>query len=54
MFFVVLRRAGPMWDSSRPMEHQAQWGEHASFMDGLVEAGLLFSAGRSPTSTELC
>jgi hypothetical protein len=34
-----------MWDSSRPMEHQAQWGEHASFMDGLVEAGFVVLGG---------
>lgn len=34
-----------MWDSSLPVEHQPQWEEHASFMDGLVEAGVVVLGG---------
>ena len=45
MFLVVLRRSGPQWDPSRPMEEQSDWPAHASFMDGLVEAGFLVLGG---------
>jgi hypothetical protein len=44
-FFVVLRRMGPEWDGSRPMEEQTGWPEHAAFMDGLVDAGLIVLGG---------
>jgi hypothetical protein len=30
-FLVVLRRSGPKWDPSRPMEEQSDWPAHASF-----------------------
>ncbi len=45
MFFVVLRRTGPLWDASRPLEEQADWPAHASFMDGLVEGGFVILGG---------
>jgi hypothetical protein len=45
MYFVVLRRLGPQWDSSRPMEEQSDWPVHASFMDGLVDAGFVILGG---------
>jgi uncharacterized protein YciI len=45
MFLVVLRRSGPQWDRSRPMEEQSGWEAHASFMDGLVDAGFLVLGG---------
>jgi uncharacterized protein YciI len=45
MFLVTLRRSGPRWDASRPMEEQSDWPAHASFMDGLVEAGFLVLGG---------
>jgi hypothetical protein len=45
VFFVVLRRSGPGWDSTRPLEEQAGWPEHAAFMDGLVEAGFVALGG---------
>jgi len=41
MFLVVLRRSGPEWDHSRPLEEQSGWAEHASFMDGLVDDGFV-------------
>ena len=41
MFHVVLRRSGPQWDPSRPLEEQSDWPAHASFMDGLVDAGFV-------------
>jgi hypothetical protein len=45
MFHVVLRRSGPDWDPSRPMEEQSGWAEHAAFMDGLVDEGFIVLGG---------
>ncbi len=45
MFFVVVRRLGPQWDPSRPMEQQSDWLAHASFMDGLVDGGFVVLGG---------
>jgi uncharacterized protein YciI len=45
MFHVVLRRSGPKWDPSRPLEEQSDWTEHAAFMDGLVDAGFIVLGG---------
>ena len=45
MFFVVLRRIGPHWDLSRPIEEQSDWPAHASFMNGLVDAGFIILGG---------
>jgi hypothetical protein len=45
MFLVVLRRSGPEWDPSRPLEEQSGWDEHAAFMDGLVESGFVVLGG---------
>ena len=44
-FLVLLRRSGPEWDASRPMEEQSDWPAHASFMDGLVESGFVVLGG---------
>jgi uncharacterized protein YciI len=45
MFVVVVRRSGPQWDASRPLEAQSDWPAHAAFMDGLVNAGFIFLGG---------
>jgi hypothetical protein len=45
MFFVVLRRTGPGWDPSLPLEAQVGWDEHAAFMDGLVDDGFVVLGG---------
>jgi uncharacterized protein YciI len=45
MFLVVLRRSGPEWDASRPLEEQSAWPAHAAFMDGLVDAGFIVLGG---------
>jgi uncharacterized protein YciI len=45
MFLVVLRQAGPHWDPSRPLDEQSDWPAHASFMDGLVDAGFIVLGG---------
>jgi hypothetical protein len=44
-FLVVLHRSGPDWDRSRPLEDQSGWHEHASFMDGLEDAGFILLGG---------
>jgi uncharacterized protein YciI len=45
MFLVVLRRAGPEWHASRPLEEQTGWPAHAAFMDALVDAGFIVLGG---------
>ena len=45
MFFVVLRRKGPAWDRTRPLEGQSGWDEHAAFMDALVDDGFVVLGG---------
>lgn len=34
--FVVTRIKGKAWDPAKPMRSQAQWPEHATFMDDLA------------------
>ena len=45
MYFIVLRRSGPQWDASRPLEEQAGWPAHADFMDELVSTGFVVLGG---------
>jgi hypothetical protein len=45
MFLVILRRSGPQWDHSRPMEEQSDWPAHAAFMDQLVDDGFIILGG---------
>jgi uncharacterized protein YciI len=45
MFHVVVRRSGPEWDPARRLEDQTGWLEHASFMEGLVDSGLIVLGG---------
>ena len=44
-FLVVLRRSGPKWDAELSLEKQSEWPAHASFMDGLVDAGFVVLGG---------
>jgi uncharacterized protein YciI len=44
-FLVVVHRSGPQWDTSRPLEEQSGWRAHASFMNGLVDAGFIILGG---------
>jgi uncharacterized protein YciI len=50
MFLLTLRRSGPEWDPSRPLEEQSDWPAHAAFMDGLVDDGFIVLGG--PLSDE--
>jgi hypothetical protein len=45
MFLVVLRRSGPEYDHSKPLEQQSGWKDHAAFMDGLVDDGFIVLGG---------
>jgi uncharacterized protein YciI len=45
MFLVVQRRSGPQWKPGAPLDEQPRWEEHAAFMDGLVESGLIVLGG---------
>ena len=44
-FLVMLRRSGPEWDPSRPMEEQSDWPAHAAYMDELVGSGFIVLGG---------
>jgi uncharacterized protein YciI len=44
-FLVVLRRSGPEWDASKPMEQQSDWPAHAAYMDELVDSGFIVLGG---------
>jgi uncharacterized protein YciI len=43
--FAVRLVHGPGWDSSRQIRDQEAWDEHAAFMDGLVDDGLVILGG---------
>lgn len=43
--FVVIRTRGPAWQDSRPMESQADWAPHASFMNSLAKERFVILGG---------
>jgi uncharacterized protein YciI len=43
--FVVIRTRGPAWQDSQPMESQADWAPHASFMNSLAKEGFVILGG---------
>ena len=43
--FAVRLVHGPGWDPSRPIRDQDGWDEHAAFMDGLVDDGVVILGG---------
>jgi uncharacterized protein YciI len=44
LFLVRVERGGP-WDWSKDMREQELWPEHARFMNGLVDDGLILLGG---------
>ena len=44
LFLVRVERGGP-WDWSKDMRDQDLWSEHAHFMNGLVDDGLILLGG---------
>jgi uncharacterized protein YciI len=43
--FIVLQEKGPSWNPTRPRRSQAQWNEHAAFMDKLTGKGFIILGG---------
>jgi uncharacterized protein YciI len=44
LYLVRVERGGP-WDWSKDMREQELWQEHAQFMNGLVDDGLILLGG---------
>src|SRR5215471_1524518 len=44
-YFAVMRDHGENWNGALPMRQQAQWDEHARFMDALVDDGFIVLGG---------
>ncbi len=44
-YFALTLVHGPGWDAARPIRQQRAWDEHAAFMDGLVDDGLIVMGG---------
>ena len=45
MHFVVLRRTGPQWDPTLPLEEQVEGPAHVAFMDRLARDGFVVLGG---------
>jgi YCII-related domain-containing protein len=45
IFLVIRTQTGPAWDTSKPMEEQSLWPEHADYMDALTERGFFLFGG---------
>jgi uncharacterized protein YciI len=43
--FAVIRTRGPAWQESRPLESQADWASHASFMNALARKRFVILGG---------
>src|SRR5262245_38234905 len=43
--FALILRPGPRWNPAKPTREQALWDEHARFVDGLFERGVILQAG---------
>jgi uncharacterized protein YciI len=48
VFHVILRQAGPEFDSAKPLEEQTLWREHAAYMNDLVATGHIVLGGPLP------
>ncbi|MGH3085022.1 MAG: YciI family protein [Gaiellaceae bacterium] len=44
-FYLVEQGRGPAWDHSKRRREQAGWDEHAAFMDGLTDEGVVVLGG---------
>jgi len=51
--FAVLLDRGPAWQHGLPLERQVQWDAHASFMDALVDEGLVLLGGPLEETSEV-
>jgi uncharacterized protein len=44
-YYLVVQAPGPAWDPSKRRREQVGWDEHAAFMDGLAEEGVVVLGG---------
>ena len=44
-YFLVEYANGPAWDPGKPRREQLGWDDHAAFVDGLAEQGVVRLAG---------
>lgn len=44
-YLTVRRARGPAWNPAAPLRGQAQWTEHAAFMNALVAEGFIVLGG---------
>jgi uncharacterized protein YciI len=44
-YFAVTQERGPSWNHQVPLSGQDKWGEHAAFMNALVEDGAIVLGG---------
>ena len=44
-YFLVMEVPGPAWDHARPRREQDGWDEHATFVDGLSNEGVVVFGG---------
>ena len=51
--FATIRTRGPAWQSALPLERQAGWDAHASFMNALAREGFVVIGGPLE-GTETC
>ncbi len=52
LFAVIVNRGGT-WQSGLPLEGQVEWDAHASFMDALVEEGVVVLGGPLEGTSEV-
>ena len=43
--FAVIRSRGPAWNNALKLDDQVEWAAHATFMNGLLEEGLIVLGG---------
>ena len=44
-YYLVERANGPAWDYSKGRREQAEWDQHAAFMDALTDEGFVVLGG---------
>jgi hypothetical protein len=52
-YIAVRRVRGPAWNVSLPMRAQAQWAEHAAFMNALAAEGFAVLGGPLGSGEEI-
>lgn len=53
LLFAVERKRGATWDARLPMNQQANWDEHAQFMNRLAAGGIVQQGGTLDDGEEI-